>query len=154
MLNYFKQCAYYEVEHWEVVHPRLHNAQTRKWKKMDVPLLLNLDVAVLAMNPRTRNANDRTRNTNLPEQGLTYTLYLRGHLPVIYKIFLNPIDRTIDSDPVTTMLVFNRKYFATFQLNSALHMRLIITLISAFDNSSTKSPSGSILVGPLFLYKP
>jgi hypothetical protein len=120
------------------------------------PPLLNLDLAVPALNPPTRNANDRTRNTNLPERGLTYILYLRGHLPVIYKIFLNPIDRTTDSDPVPTMVVLNsnRKYVATFQLNSALHMRLIITLMSAFNDGSTKSPSGPILVGPLFLYKP
>jgi hypothetical protein len=72
----------------------------------------------------------------------------------MYKIFLHPIDRTTEPHPVTTMVVFNRKYFATFQFNSALHMRLIITLISAFNNGSIKSPSGSILVGPLFLYKP
>jgi hypothetical protein len=115
---------------------------------MDAPFLLNLDLAVAALNPHTRNENYRTRNTNLPERGLTYTLYLRGHLPVIYKIFLNPIDRTTDSDPVTTMAVFNRKYFATFQLNSALHMRLIITLMSAFNDGSTKRPSEPILVGP------
>jgi hypothetical protein len=116
--------------------------------------LLNLDLAVPVLNPCIRNANDRTRNTNLPERGLSYTLYLRGHLPVIYKIFLDPIDRTTDSDPVTTMVVFNRKYFATFQLNLALHMRLIITLMSAFNNGSTKKPSGPILAGPLFLCKP
>ncbi len=80
------------------------------------PPLLNLNLAVPALNPHTRNANDRTRNTGLPEWGLTYTLYLRGHLPVIYKIFLNPIDRSTVSDPITTMVVFNsnRKYFATF----------------------------------------
>jgi hypothetical protein len=116
--------------------------------------ILNWDLAVPALISCTRNANDRTRNANLPEQGLTYTLYLRGHLPVIYKIFLNPIDKTTDPDPVTTMVVFNRKYFATFQLNSALHMRLIITLLSACNDSSTKSPSGPVLVGPLFLFKP
>ena len=86
--------------------------------------------------------------------GTNIYIYLRGHLSVIYKIF--PIDRTTDSDPITTMVVFNsnRKYFAIFQLNSALHMRLIITLMSALSNGSTKSPSGPILVGPLFLYKP
>jgi hypothetical protein len=67
-----------------------------------------------------------------------YTILLRGHLPVIYKIFLNPICRTTEPDPVTTMVVFNMKYFATFQLNSALHMRFIITLMSAFDYVSTK----------------
>ena len=122
---------------------------------MDAPPLLNLDLAVLSLNPCTRNANDRTRNTNLTEQGLTYTLYLRGHFLVIYKIFLNPIDRTTDSDPVPTMVVLNsnRKYVATFQLNSALHMRLIITLMSAFNDGSTRSPSGPRQMGPLFLYK-
>ena len=104
--------------------------------------------------PRTRNANDRTRNANLVEGGLTYISYLRGHLLVIYKSFLNQIDRTTDPDPVITMLVFKRKYFVTLQLKSALHMRLINTLMSAFNNGSTKSPSGPILVGPLFLYKP
>ncbi len=83
-----------------------------------------------------------------------YTIKLRGHLPVIYKIFLNPIRRTTDPDPVTTMVVFNMKYFATFQLNSALHMRLIITLVSAVDYGSTKSPPGPKLVGPLFQFKP
>jgi hypothetical protein len=66
------------------------------------------------------------------------TIYLRGHLPVIYKIFLNPIFRTTDPDPVTTMVVFNMKYFATFQSNSALHMRLIITPMRAVDYGSTK----------------
>jgi hypothetical protein len=125
----------------------------RKWMPPPLP---KLDLTVPALSPHTRNANDRTRNTSLPERGLTYTLYLQGHLLEIYKIFLNPIDRTTDSDPVTTMVVFNsnRKYFATFQLNSALHIRLIITLMSTFNNGSTKSPSGPILVGPLFLYKP
>ena len=118
------------------------------------PPILNWDLAAPALNPRTRYANDRTRNANLPEWGLTYTSYLRGHLLVIYNIFLNQIDRTTDPDPVTTMVVFNRKYFATFQMNLALHMRLIIALMSAFNDGSTKSPSGPILVGPLFLYKP
>jgi hypothetical protein len=129
---------------------------SQKMEENRCPPLLNLYLAVPALNPRTRNSNDRTRNTSLPERGLTHTLYIRGHLPVIYKIFLNPIDRTSDSDPITTMVVFNsnRRYFATFQLNSALHMRLIITLMSAFSNGSIKSPSGPILVGPLFLYKP
>ncbi len=88
------------------------------------------------------------------ERGLTYTSHFRGHLLVIYKIFPNQIDRNTDPDPVTTIVVFNRKYFATFQMNSALHMRDIITLMSAFNDGSTKSPSGPILVGPLFLYKP
>ncbi len=118
------------------------------------PSILNWDLAVPALNSHTKNLNDRTRNANLPEHGLTYTSYLRGHLLVIYKIFLNPVDRTTGPDPVTTMVVFNRKYFATVQMNSALHMRLIITLMSAFNDGSTKSPSGPILVGPLFLYKP
>jgi hypothetical protein len=69
---------------------------------MDGLPVLNWDLAVSALNPCTRNANERTRNVNLPERGLTYTLYLRGHLPVIYKIFLNRIDRITDPDPVTT----------------------------------------------------
>jgi hypothetical protein len=116
--------------------------------------VMNWDLAVPALKPCTRNANDTTRNTNLPEQGQTYTSYPRSHLLVIYQIFLNQIDRTTDPDPVTTMVVFNRKYFATFQMNSALHMRLIIALMSAFNDGSTKNPSGPILVGPLFLYKP
>jgi hypothetical protein len=107
-----------------------------------------------ALNPHTRNTNDRSRHANLPEWGLAYKSYLRGHLLVIYKIFLNQIDRTTDPDPVTTMVVFNRKYFATFQMNSALHMKLIITLMSAFNDGSTKGPSGPILVDPLLLYKP
>jgi hypothetical protein len=105
------------------------------------PPILNWDLAVPALNSCIKNGNDRTRNADLPEWGLTYTLYPRGHLPVIYKIFLNQINRTTDPDPVTTMMVFNRKYFATLQLNSALHMRLIITLMSAFKDGSTKSPS-------------
>jgi hypothetical protein len=98
------------------------------------PPILNWDLAVPALNPCTRNANDRTRNANLPEQGLAYTSYLRSHLLVIYKIFLNQIDRTTDPYPVTTMVVFNRKHFAKFQMNSALHMRLIITPMSAFND--------------------
>ena len=67
-----------------------------------------------------------------------YTILLRGHLLVIYKIFLNPICRTTDQDPVTTIVVFNKKYFATFQFNSALHMRFFITLMSAVHFVSTK----------------
>jgi hypothetical protein len=118
------------------------------------PEVQNWDFAGPGLNPHIRNVNDRTRNVNLPRWGLTYTIYLRGHLPVIYKIFLDPIGRTTEQDPVNTMVVFNRKHFATFQFNSALHMRLIITLMSTFNNGSTKSPSGPILVGPLFLYKP
>jgi hypothetical protein len=120
-------------------------------RKLMAPLVLKWGLAVPALSPCTRNVNDRTRNANFPELGLTYILYLRGHLPEIYKIFLNQIDRTTYPDPVTTMIVFNRKYIATFQLNSALHMSLIITLMRAFNDGSTKSPSGQILVGPLFL---
>jgi hypothetical protein len=122
---------------WCIRDCAVHRPENRrKWMG---PPILNWDLAVPALNPHTRNANDRTRNANLPERGLTYTLYPRGHLPVIYKIFLNRIDRTTDPDLVTTMVVFNRKYFALFQLNSALHMRLIITLMSAFNDGSTKA---------------
>jgi hypothetical protein len=57
---------------------------------------------------------------------------------VIYKIFLNPICRITDPDPVTTMVVFKMNHFATFQLDSALHMRFIITLMTTVDYVSTK----------------
>jgi hypothetical protein len=140
------------VGRWCICDCPVHKPENgRKWM---APPILNWDLAVPALNPRTRNANKKTRIVNLPEWGLTHTLYLRGPLPVIYKIFLNRIDRTTDPDPVTTIALFNRKYFVKLQLKSALHMRLINTLMSAFNNGSTKSPSGPILVGPLFLHKP
>jgi hypothetical protein len=103
---------------WKILRWLQHLLQDEKWpnyQDMAGRYLMphKYHLALHFWCPHTRNANDRTRNTNLPERGLTCTLYLRGHLPVIYKIFLNPIDRTTDSDPMTTMIVFNsnKKYF-------------------------------------------